>query len=159
MTPGSFEKKNAARWLETDMLMLASEKKNQLVDLRGLPRRFREMCADLSLAQHRMYGQRVIHDLNERVIRGYKILYRGRRAGLEAVVRFSAVTFPQSIRSEWRLFWVCSGFFWLVSWRFKKMVQSHSRCLLPQISFPPTASLPHHHQGRLKLKGHSRHTG
>jgi uncharacterized membrane protein SpoIIM required for sporulation len=113
MSPGSFEKKNAARWLETDMLMLASEKKNQLVDLRGLPRRFREMCADLSLAQHRMYGQRVIHDLNERVIRGYKILYRGRRAGLEAVVRFSAVTFPQSIRSEWRLFWVCSGFFWL----------------------------------------------
>lgn len=112
MTPGSFEKKNAPRWCEMDVLMTAVEKKQETVDVRSLPKLFRQVCADLALAQYRMYGQRLVHHLNDRVIRGYKILYRGRSAGLEMSVRFVMATFPQAIRREWRLFWLSNAFFW-----------------------------------------------
>lgn len=113
MTPGSFEKKNAPRWCEMDVLMTAVEKKQRDVDVRLLPRLFRQVCADLALAQHRMYGQRLVHHLNDRVIRGYKLLYRGRSAGLETCVRFAIATFPQAIRREWRLFWLSNALFWV----------------------------------------------
>jgi uncharacterized membrane protein SpoIIM required for sporulation len=113
MTPGSFEKKNAPRWCEMDVLMTAVEKKQTQVDVKSLPRLFRQACADLALAQYRMYGQRVVHGLNDRVIRGYKILYRGRSVGLETCVRFVVATFPQAVRREWRLFWLSNAFFWV----------------------------------------------
>ncbi len=113
MTPGSFEKKNGPRWCEMDALMEALEKRRQDVDVRSLPRLFRQACADLALAQYRMYGDRMVRSLNERVIRGYKLLYRGRSAGLEACVLFLVATFPQSVRREWRLFWLCNAMFWL----------------------------------------------
>jgi uncharacterized membrane protein SpoIIM required for sporulation len=113
MTPGSFEKKNAPRWCEMDVLMTAVEKKQTQVNVKSLPRLFRQACADLALAQYRMYGQRVVHGLNDRVIRGYKILYRGRSVGLETCVRFVVATFPQAVRREWRLFWLSNAFFWV----------------------------------------------
>lgn len=113
MTPGSFEKKNAQRWCETDIVMLAVEKKHPQADVKSLPRLFRQLCADLALAQHRMYGQKMIHTLNERVIRGYKLLYHGRGTSWEAVIRFLVATFPQTVRREWRLFWLCNALFWL----------------------------------------------
>lgn len=113
MTPGSFEKKNAQRWSETDVMMQAVEKKQTTVNVLSLPKLFRQMCADLALAQHRMYGQKMVHQLNERVIRGYKLLYRGRRTGWESVIRFMVATFPQTLRKEWRLFWLCNALFWV----------------------------------------------
>jgi uncharacterized membrane protein SpoIIM required for sporulation len=113
MTPGSFEKKNGPRWCEMDTLMVAVEKRQREMDVRSLPRLFRQACADLALAQYRMYGDRVVRALNERVIRGYKLLYRGRSAGLERCVLFLVATFPQAIRREWRLFWLCNALFWM----------------------------------------------
>ena len=50
MTPGSFQKKNEVRWCETDTVMLAVEKKHPGAEVRGLPRLFRQVCADLALA-------------------------------------------------------------------------------------------------------------
>lgn len=113
MTPGSFEKKNAPRWLETDVMMQAVEKKHANADVFALPRLFRQMCADLALAQHRMYGQKMVQQLNDRVIRGYKLLYRGRRNGWANILNFIIATFPQAIRKEWRLFWLCNALFWV----------------------------------------------
>lgn len=113
MTPGSFEKKNRSRWFEMDSLMVALEKRKHDVDVRSLPRLFRQACSDLALAQHRMYGDHLVRALNERVIRGYKLLYRGRSAGLERCVIFLVATFPQVIRREWRLFWLSNAMFWL----------------------------------------------
>jgi uncharacterized membrane protein SpoIIM required for sporulation len=113
MTPGSFEKKNAPRWGEMDTLMSAAERKQRDVDVRSLPRLFRQVCADLALAQYRMYGDGLVRHLNERVIRGYKLMYRGRSVGLEKCVVFLLVTFPQAIRREWRLFWLSNALFWV----------------------------------------------
>ncbi|MEM9236799.1 MAG: stage II sporulation protein M, partial [Verrucomicrobiota bacterium] len=36
-----------------------------------------------------------------------------RRKGTESFVKFIGVTFPATVRKEWRLFWICSAMFWV----------------------------------------------
>ncbi len=113
MSPGSFEERRAAEWVELDRLITSVEAKRPEPGVADLPRRFREACADLALARHRMYSGQVIDRLNTLVIRGYKLLYRSRRAGMETVVKFLMIGFPQAVREEWRLFWLCNAMFWV----------------------------------------------
>ena len=113
MSPGSFEERRAAEWVELDKLLTSLEAKRPEPGVEELPRRFREACSDLALARHRMYSSHVIERLNALVIRGYKLLYRSRRAGWEAVMKFLVAGFPQAVRAEWRLFWLCSAMFWI----------------------------------------------
>lgn len=113
MSPGSFEERRAADWVELDRLITGVEKGKPEPGVDELPRRFREACADLALARHRMYPSQLIDRLNTLVIRGYKLLYRSRKRGWEAVVRFAMAGFPQAVRAEWRLFWLCSALFWI----------------------------------------------
>ena len=58
MTVGDFEHRNAARWAEFEALVTAFEKgkPNEMAD--QLPRRFREICLDLSLAEARRACER-----------------------------------------------------------------------------------------------------
>ncbi len=113
MTVGDFEHRNAKRWEEFEALVTAHEKgkPNDMAD--QLPRRFREICLDLSLAESRMYDSRLVNRLNALVIRGYKAIYRTRRGGWEKALRFVTAEFPRHVRREWRLFWLCSAAFWL----------------------------------------------
>ena len=113
MTVGDFEAKNAQRWEEYERLVEALEKgkPNQHAD--QLPRRFRELCVDLSLAQCRMYGGRLTERLNALVIRGYEIIYRTRRGTWQGVIAFFTTEFPRAVRADWKLFWLCSAMFWL----------------------------------------------
>ncbi|MBK1882188.1 stage II sporulation protein M [Luteolibacter pohnpeiensis] len=113
MTPGDFEHKNSQRWLEYERLVagLESGKPNEHAD--QLPRRFRELCIDLSLVESRMYGDRLHERLNGLVIRGYNVIYRGKRGGFEHAVSFVTWRFPCAVRREWRLFLLCSLVFWL----------------------------------------------
>jgi uncharacterized membrane protein SpoIIM required for sporulation len=113
MSPGSFEERRAAEWVELDRLITSVEAKRPEPGVADLPRRFREACADLALARHRMYSGQVIERLNTLVIRGYKLLYRSRRAGMESVVKFLMIGFPRAVRAEWRLFWLCNAMFWV----------------------------------------------
>lgn len=113
MSPGSFEERRAAEWVELDRLITSVEKGKPEPGVEELPKRFREACADLALARHRMYSTQLIDRLNTLVIRGYKLLYRTRRRGWEAVVKFVVAGFPRTVRAEWRLFWLCSAIFWV----------------------------------------------
>ncbi|BCU79844.1 stage II sporulation protein M [Luteolibacter sp. LG18] len=113
MTSGEFENRNAARWAEYERLVDAMERGQEIGGVERLPQRFRELCLDHSLVQARMYGIRLGERLNALVIRGYKLIYRSRRHGWESVVRMAAVTFPATVRKEWRLFWLCSAVFWI----------------------------------------------
>ena len=113
MSPGSFEERRAAEWVELERLIAGVERKRPEPGVEELPRRFREACADLALARHRMYPGQLVERLNTLVIRGYKLLYRSRRGGVAAFVEFVAAGFPQALRAEWRLFWLCSAMFWL----------------------------------------------
>ncbi len=102
-----------ARWAEYELLVSLMEKGKAGPDAEKLPRLFRELSLDLSLAESRMYGGRITERLNELVIRGYELIYRTRRGSWENVVNFVAVKFPQAVRKEWRLFWLCNAVFWL----------------------------------------------
>ena len=113
MSPGSFEEHRAADWLELDRQITAVEKGRPEPGVDELPKRFREACSDLALARHRMYPGQLIDRLNTLVIRGYKLLYRSRKRGWEAALRFAVAGFPQAVRAEWRLFWLCSALFWI----------------------------------------------
>ena len=113
MTSGDFEHKNKARWAEYELLVALMEKGKAGPDAEKLPRLFRELSLDLALAESRMYGTHVTERLNELVIRGYELIYQTRRGSWENVVTFVAVTFPQTVRKEWRLFWLCNAVFWL----------------------------------------------
>jgi uncharacterized membrane protein SpoIIM required for sporulation len=113
MKEGAFEQQNAARWKELDQLVDALE--SGRVDPRAadLPRRFREVCADLALARSRVYGLALVERLNTLVIRCHRVLYRGGGIRWEMVARFLAGGFSARVRAEWRLFWFCSALFWL----------------------------------------------
>ena len=56
MSPGSFEERRAAEWVELDRLITSVEKGKPEPGVDQLPRRFREACADLALARYRMYS-------------------------------------------------------------------------------------------------------
>ena len=47
------------------------------------------------------------------VIRGYELIYRKRGSGWRDVAVFLTRGFPQAVRREWRLFWLCNLVFWL----------------------------------------------
>jgi uncharacterized membrane protein SpoIIM required for sporulation len=113
MTVGDFEHKNAARWAEYEAVVTSMEKGKPMGEVDQLPRRFRELCLDLSLAESRFYGERLTERLNGLVIRGYKLIYRRRRGGWESVIRFAAVEFPQAVRRDAALFWLCNAALWL----------------------------------------------
>jgi uncharacterized membrane protein SpoIIM required for sporulation len=113
MTAGDFEHQNAARWAEYEKLILLIEKGKAGADAEKLPRLFRELSLDLSLAESRMYGSRITERLNELVIRGYEQIYRTRRGSWENIILFIMVKFPRAVRGEWRLFCLCSAVFWL----------------------------------------------
>ncbi len=113
MTSGDFEHKNQERWLEYERMVECLEKGKPDGKAGALPRRFRELCVDLSLAESRMYGGRLRERLNGLVIRGYELIYQTRRGSRQKVVRFVVADFPQAVRREWRLFWLCNAVFWI----------------------------------------------
>ncbi len=113
MTAGDFEEQNRERWLEYERVVTLVEKGKAGAGAEQLPRLFREVSLDLSLADSRMYGPRVLDRLNALVIRGYELIYRSRRGSLEKVLLFVTARFPQAVRREWRLFWLCNAVFWL----------------------------------------------
>ncbi len=113
MTSGDFEDRNRVRWAEYESLVSLIEKGKAGPEAEKLPRLFRELSLDLSLAESRMYSGRITERLNELVIRGYELIYQTRRGSWEKVLSFVAVTFPQTVRKEWRLFWLCNAVFWL----------------------------------------------
>lgn len=113
MTVGDFEHQNEERWAEYERLVTSLEKGKPNEHADQLPRRFRELCVDLSLAECRMYGSRLTERLNALVIRGYELIYRSKKGGWQAFLSLVTSEFPRLVRREWKLFWLCSAMFWL----------------------------------------------
>ncbi len=113
MTSGDFEQQNAERWANYESLVTLMEKGKAGPEAEHLPRLFRELSLDLSLAESRMYGSRITERLNELVIRGYELIYRTRRGSWEKIFQFVVSGFPRAVRAEWRLFWLCNAVFWV----------------------------------------------
>lgn len=108
-----FEERNRAEWGEFEKLVDDLDKRQMPAEPERVPGLFRKICGDLSLAQHRMYGLDLSERLNHIVIRGYNHIYSGLGGGISSALRWSMVDFPAAVRSEWRLFWLCSVIFWV----------------------------------------------
>jgi uncharacterized membrane protein SpoIIM required for sporulation len=113
MNERQFEARRREAWDECERLISGLERGKPAPGAEHLPRKFREMCTDLSLANHRMYRAGLTQRLNDLVIRGYKLFDRGRRRGGESFARFVLADFPAALGRDARLFWLCSAMFWL----------------------------------------------
>lgn len=112
MTGAQFETENEPRWQRLQAMIHDVESGKPVEQIEQLPTLFRQTCHDLSLAQHRMYGTRLVDRLNGLAIAGYRVLERRIAGGWERLYRLMARDFPQAVRAEWRLFWFCSLVFW-----------------------------------------------
>ncbi len=156
MTAGDFEERNAARWDEYERLVTSMEKGKSGTNAGQLPRLFREVSQDLSLAESRMYGLALAERLNALVIRGYKLIYRTRRGTWENALRFVTADFPQTIRREWKLFWLCSAVFWLPF--FAMIISAHFDIRWVQAALGPDgmASMEEMYGGKEEQLSHLR---
>lgn len=113
-----FEEENAHRWQETELLVSSAEDRHWKGDLERLPALFRQLCADLALAQHRTYGSKLCGRLNRLVLRARNVLSPGAsgEAGRTPGMLFSA--FPRAVRREWRLVTVHMLIFWVPFFAF-----------------------------------------
>lgn len=103
-----FEAKNTPRWQEYEQAVSGIEKKSSQVDVSSFPAMFRQICTDLALARHRMYGMTMGESLNRQVIRGHKLIYRRAGGTWASLLRLVAVDFPVALRAEWRLLMVAT---------------------------------------------------
>ena len=113
MKPTAFEEKNDAAWRELERALDALDRRKPVEDAARVPRLFRQVCGDLALAQHRMYGRRLCERLNVLVIGAYQHLGLAARRGSGAFVRFFASTFPRAVRTEHRVVWLCMALFFV----------------------------------------------
>jgi len=107
-----FEQEHSARWTETEGLLEAAARGRFTPDQVRLPSLYRQICADLSLAQHRMYGARLCGRLNDLVIRTRETLTRGALTDRRDVAVRLWTSCPRAVRREWRLFWLNMLIFW-----------------------------------------------
>jgi uncharacterized membrane protein SpoIIM required for sporulation len=100
----SFVAHNSGRWQETEQLLEQLERNRPGTDPARLPALFRQLCGDMALAQHRMYGSRLCADLNALVIRCRDQLARPSERARGGFARLMAQDFPRAVRREWKLF-------------------------------------------------------
>lgn len=112
MNSSQFTHDNEPRWQRLEQMLKDVEKGRPPADVDELPTLFRQVCHDLSLAQHRMYDTTLVHRLNELAIAGYRTLERRISGGWERLLRMTMLEFPRAVRAEWRLFWFCCALFW-----------------------------------------------
>lgn len=113
MSPSQFEQENSERWQRLETLITQVEKGKDTSQVEELPQLFRQTCHDLSVAQHRMYGQHLVERLNRLAIAGYQVLERRLSGGWEKLAGMILREFPRSVRRERGLFWFCTALFWL----------------------------------------------
>ncbi len=114
MNRQEFEKRNARAWTDLDLKLNVLESGNKKVaDAEKIPSLYRKVTRDLSLAQYRMFGEKLCDRLNHLAIRSHRVLSAQRGAFGESVIRFTLTTFPQAIRRERKLFLISSLLFWV----------------------------------------------
>jgi uncharacterized membrane protein SpoIIM required for sporulation len=113
MNQHTFESQNRPRWEEIDRLTQRLEKNRTLEEAAVLPSLYRQLCADIALTQHRMYGMRLSTELNERLIRVRQVLENPDERGGRGFARLILQDFPRAVRREWRLFWLGMALFFV----------------------------------------------
>lgn len=68
---------------------------------------YQQVCEHYALAQQRHYSPALIAELHERVLAGHTLLYAQRVSYLHQFANFLLYTFPNQVRANARLFWLC----------------------------------------------------
>ena len=112
MTQLRFEQENGPRWDRTEALLQAAPLSRPAPGLAELPKLHRQICADLALAQHRMYGASLGARLNDLAIRTRDTLTRG--AAVDRPSHWARLwgSCPRALRREAPLFWLNMLLFW-----------------------------------------------
>lgn len=112
------ENDHGERWQRFEQMIADLERSSKVAGAEEMPTLFRQVCHDLSLAQHRMFGRTILDRLNGLAISGYRMLERRVGAGWERLWYLMTRDFPRAVRAESRLFWFCSAVFWLPFFAF-----------------------------------------
>ena len=113
MNQESFETQGAPRWAQMDAILTSLEARRPPEDAAALPGLYRQLCADVALAQHRMYSASLCAGLNARLIRTRNALTSGSGRRAAGFVQFLAQDFPAAVRREWRLVLLSMALFFI----------------------------------------------
>jgi uncharacterized membrane protein SpoIIM required for sporulation len=121
MKQRQFENHHAADWqafaAQLDRLERRSVPKNAPkftpLPVLELPAAYRQLCQHLAIARSRRYGSALLTRLNQLALRAYQQLYRGPQGRWQAVLDFLIRDFPQRVRADAGLFWLCTALFYL----------------------------------------------
>lgn len=83
------------------------------ITVETLPRQFRGLCRDLSLARDRRYSEPLLDALRDRVLAAHQRIYGARRAASGRWLRYLLHDLPVLVRSEAKLVWASAALFFL----------------------------------------------
>lgn len=78
-----------------------------------LPSAYRQLCQQLAIARHRRYSAALLTRLNQLALRAYQQIYRAPQHRWSVALHFLTRDFPQRVRAEAGLFWLCAALFYL----------------------------------------------
>ena len=114
-----FEARYAAGWqafaARLDRLERLTQKTPQpaALPVAELPAAYRQLCQQLAIARYRRYSRSLLTRLNQLALRAYQQIYRAPQRRWFAVLRFLTADFPQRVRADAGLFWLCAALFYL----------------------------------------------
>ncbi len=91
-----------------------SRKTPPSADLPGdetIPQRYRRLCQQLALAQHRGYSPQLVEHLQQLMQRGHNLLYRTPTPRWQRAVEFLFADFPLAVRSQAASMWAACALF------------------------------------------------
>lgn len=77
------------------------------------PKAYRQICQQLAIARERHYSPNLINYLNQLTLRAYQQLHKRPSNRLMDIMDFIVQGFPNRVRQEAALFWLCSGLFYV----------------------------------------------
>ncbi len=78
-----------------------------------LPAAYRQLCQHLAIARSRRYSGSLLARLNQLALRAYQQIYRAPQRRWPVVLHFLTADFPQRVRADAGLFWLCAVLFYL----------------------------------------------
>jgi uncharacterized membrane protein SpoIIM required for sporulation len=116
-----FEERYAVGWrafaARLDRLERSAAAKNASptppLPIAELPSAYRQLCQQLAIARHRRYSAALLARLNQLALRAYQQIYRAPQRRWPVVLHFLTADFPQRVRDDAGLFWLCAALFYL----------------------------------------------
>lgn len=105
-------------WQEFDQLCQKIQKRTWVASQNAqerylIVRLYRQICAHYTLASQRHYSPLLVEELRARVALGHRLIYGHKKSYSLSFVRFVFDTFPNAVRAQAGLFWLCFGLFYI----------------------------------------------